>query len=197
MREYMSPKSSCHHFPANTPDHLPGTLKMNILRIALLLTFFLATAPAPAADEPNIVVIFIDDMGYGDIGPFGATRPTPHLDRMAAEGMKLTDFYVSSSACTPSRAALMTGCYADRIGMGTSVVFPADRRGLNPNEITIAEVLKEGGYATGCFGKWHLGDQPEFMPASQGFDEYQGIPYSNDMWVQGNPKRNYPPRYRG
>ena len=87
-------------------------------------------APALAADKPNVVIIFIDDMGYGDIGPFGSPRDTPHLDRMAKEGMKLTDFYVSSSACTPSRAALMTGCYADRIGMGTSVVFPADQRGL-------------------------------------------------------------------
>ena len=143
--------------------------------------------------KPNVVIIFIDDMGYGDIGPFGSDHPTPHLDRMAEEGIKLTDFYVSSTACTPSRSALLTGCYADRIGMGRSVVFPADERGLNPKEITIAEILKEAGYATGCFGKWHLGDQPTFMPLAQGFDEYQGIPYSNDMWVPGNPKRNYPP----
>ena len=143
--------------------------------------------------KPNVVIIFIDDMGYGDIGPFGSDHPTPHLDRMAEEGIKLTDFYVSSTACTPSRSALMTGCYADRIGMGRSVVFPSDERGLNPKEITIAEILKEAGYATGCFGKWHLGDQPTFMPLAQGFDEYQGIPYSNDMWVPGNPKRNYPP----
>ncbi len=155
----------------------------------LLLFAALHTHAAP----PNFVIIFTDDMGYGDIGPFGASRPTPHLDRMAKEGMKFTDFYVSSSACTPSRAALMTGCYADRIGMGKSVVFPADRRGLNPSEITIAEILKKAGYATGCFGKWHLGDQPEFMPLAQGFDEYEGIPYSNDMWVKGNPRRKYPP----
>jgi arylsulfatase A-like enzyme len=158
----------------------------------LFAATFVATN-ATATDRPNIVIIFIDDMGYEDIGPFGSSRDTPHLDRLAREGMKLTDFYVSSSACTPSRAALMTGCYADRIGMGTSVVFPADKRGLNPSEITIAEILKKGGYATGCFGKWHLGDQPEFLPTRQGFDEYEGIPYSNDMWVKGNPKRNYPP----
>jgi len=151
------------------------------------------TNKSDAAAKPNVVIIFIDDMGYGDIGPFGGWRDTPHLDRMAKEGMKLTDFYVSSAACTPSRAALMTGCYADRIGMGASVVFPADRRGLHPNEITIAEMLKGGGYATGCFGKWHLGDQPEFLPTRQGFDQYEGIPYSNDMWVRGNPKRHYPP----
>jgi arylsulfatase A len=143
--------------------------------------------------KPNVVIIFIDDMGYGDIGPFGSDHPTPHLDRMAKEGMKLTDFYVSSAACTPSRSALLTGCYADRIGMGKSVVFPADKRGLNPKEITIAEILKNAGYATGCFGKWHLGDQPQFMPLAQGFDKYEGIPYSNDMWVKGNPKRKYPP----
>jgi len=166
-----------------------------VLKCALTLALVCGSqcASALAADRPNIVIIFIDDMGYGDIGPFGASRDTPHLDRMAAEGMKLTDFYVSSSACTPSRSALMTGCYADRIGMGASVVFPADERGLNPSEITIAEILKKGGYATGCFGKWHLGDQPEFLPTRQGFDEYAGIPYSNDMWVKGNPKRNYPP----
>jgi len=165
--------------------------------IFLAFTLLPASAAKPPTDQtsrlPNIVLIFIDDMGYGDIGPFGSDHPTPHLDRMAAEGMKLTDFYVSSSACTPSRSALLTGCYADRIGMGTSVVFPADKRGLNPDEITIAEILRDAGYATGCFGKWHLGDQPQFMPLAQGFDEYQGIPYSNDMWLKGSPKRNYPP----
>ena len=118
-------------------------------------------------NQPNFVIIFTDDMGYGDIGPFGSDHPTPHLNRMAEEGMKLTDFYVSSTACTPSRSALLTGCYADRIEMGRSVVFPADKRGLNPKEITIAEMLKEGGYKTGCFGKWHLGDQLPFMPGSR------------------------------
>jgi arylsulfatase A-like enzyme len=136
------------------------------------------------AELPNIIFIFIDDMGYGDIGPFGSTQnKTPNLDQLAQEGMVLTDFYVSSTACTPSRSALMTGCYADRVGMNGRVVFPADKRGLNPDEITIAEVLKTKDYATGCFGKWHLGDQPEFMPLNQGFDEYAGIPYSNDMWT--------------
>jgi len=139
--------------------------------------------PSQPAGKPNFVFIFIDDMGYGDIGPFGSTRnKTPHLDRMAEEGIKLTNFYVSSTACTPSRSALMTGCYADRVGMDGRVCFPADTRGLNPDEITIAEVLKSKGYATGCFGKWHLGDQPRFLPLEQGFDEYVGIPFSNDMW---------------
>ena len=162
--------------------------------LSFLLIYWICSVEVSAnVNQPNIVIIFTDDMGYGDIGPFGSDHPTPHLNRMAEEGMKLTDFYVSSTACTPSRSALLTGCYADRIEMGRSVVFPADERGLNPKETTIAEILKEGGYKTGCFGKWHLGDQLPFMPLAQGFDEYQGIPYSNDMWVPGNPKRNYPP----
>lgn len=166
-----------------------------MLCLYTMLSFVLGTALS-AADKPNIIVVFIDDMGYADIGPFSGKHPTPHLDRMAAEGLKLTAFYVSSVACTPSRSALMTGCYAERVGMGGNVVFPADKRGLNPSEITIAEVLKKNGYATGCFGKWHLGDQPDFMPNRQGFDEYEGIPYSNDMWNEtGKPKgkRDYPP----
>jgi len=139
--------------------------------------------------KPNFVIIFIDDMGYGDIEPFGSQKNrTPHLNRMAAEGMKWTDFYVASTACTPSRAALLTGCYADRVAMDGRVCFPGEARGLNPSEITLAEMLKQAGYATGCFGKWHLGDQPQFLPTRRGFDEYLGIPYSNDMW---SPR--YPP----
>ena len=158
---------------------------------------------APSA-KPNIVILFIDDMGYGDIGPFGnQVNQTPHLDRMAEEGIKFTQFYVANTACTPSRSALLTGTYAHRIGMdggngNLAVTFPGDSRGLNPNEITIAEMLRENGYATGCFGKWHLGDQPQFMPLAQGFDTYFGIPYSNDMWplhTSKNPitKRKYEP----
>jgi arylsulfatase A-like enzyme len=152
------------------------------LRICLLALSCLATG-ACAAEPPNIVLFFIDDMGYGDIGPFGSKQnKTPNLDRMAAEGMKFTDFYVSNTACTPSRSALMTGCYADRVGMDGKVVFPGDKRGLHPDEVTIAEILKTKGYATGCFGKWHLGDAPQFLPRKQGFDRYVGIPFSNDMW---------------
>ena len=156
------------------------------LRNFLLAVFAIALA-LPAMAKPNFIVIFIDDMGYGDIGPFGSKKnDTPHLDRMAKEGMKLTSFYVASPVCSPSRAALMTGSYPKRVGLakgsGHIVLFPGDVHGLNPKEITIAEMLKEAGYATGCFGKWHLGDQPEFLPTSQGFDEYYGIPYSNDMW---------------
>jgi len=146
-----------------------------------------ARAENTARKQPNFVVIFIDDMGYGDIEPFGSTiNKTPHLNRMAKEGMKLTSFYSACPVCTPSRAALMTGCYPKRVGMATGswsiVLFPKDSNGLNPKEITVAEILKDAGYATGCFGKWHLGDQPEFLPTNHGFDTYFGIPYSNDMW---------------
>jgi arylsulfatase A len=154
--------------------------------ITALLFALLLTSTAQA-DPPNFVIIFIDDMGYGDIGPFGSElNETPNLDRMAEEGRVLTSFYVAAPVCTPSRAALMTGSYPRRVGLGRgsdhAVLFPGDIHGLHPNEITIAEILQESGYATGCFGKWHLGDQPGFFPTDQGFDEYFGIPYSNDMW---------------
>ena len=140
-----------------------------------------------AKSRPNFIVIFCDDLGYGDIGCFGSTRHrTPNIDRMAAEGMRLTSFYVTSGVCTPSRSSLMTGCYPRRTNMHMDhnedcVLFPIGKKGLNPSEITIAEVLKERGYATACVGKWHLGDQAEFLPTRQGFDYYYGIPYSNDM----------------
>ncbi len=167
------------------------------LRLIASLSIAISAVDLHAAENPNIVIIFIDDMGYGDIGPFGnMVNQTPELDRMADEGLVLTQFYVSNTACTPSRSALMTGTYASRIGMDRSVVFPGEARGLNPAEITIAEILKHRGYATGCFGKWHLGDQPEFLPLKQGFDEYFGIPYSNDMWPgnkRGNPVTNRGP----
>ena len=156
-----------------------------------------AARAAPRA--PNFVVIFIDDMGYGDIEPFGSEiNNTPHLNRMAEEGMKLTSFYVACGVCSPSRAALMTGCYPKRVGlaMGSwhAVLMPGDRHGLHPDEVTIADLLKGAGYATGCFGKWHLGDQPQFLPPAQGFDYYYGIPYSNDMWpAHKNKNYDFPP----
>ena len=154
---------------------------------AMLMFFNTCTTKNTTPKKPNFVIIFIDDMGYADIEPFGSTtNKTPHLNRMAAEGKKFTSFYAASPVCTPSRAALMTGCYPKRVGLARGswsvVLFPKDAHGLNPNEITIAEVLKSAGYATGCFGKWHLGDQPEFLPTNHGFDTYFGIPYSNDMW---------------
>ena len=154
-----------------------------------LLGFFLLLntfGPVIAtAATPNIVIIFIDDMGYGDIGPYGATRQkTPNLDRMAKEGMKLTSFY-AAPVCSVSRAQLLTGCYGARIDV-PAVYSPGGASGLNPTESTIAERLKEKGYATMCIGKWHVGDQPEFLPTRQGFDHYFGIPYSNDMQVKSS-----------
>jgi len=146
-----------------------------------LLLALICGLPADAAEKPNFVVINIDDLGYGDIGPFGAKQNrTPNLDRMAQEGRKLTCFY-AAPVCSPSRAALMTGCYPKRALPIKHVLFPGYSTGLDPAEVTIAEVLKEQGYATGIIGKWHLGDQPEFLPTRQGFDEYYGLPYSNDM----------------
>ena len=149
-------------------------------KVFLLLLAALLAPALSAARPPNVVVIFIDDMGYGDIGPFGATKQrTPHLDRMAKEGMKLTSFY-ATPVCSVSRAQMMTGCYGARISV-PGVYFPGQSVGLNTSEVTVAERLKEKGYATQMVGKWHLGDQPEFLPTRQGFDHYLGIPYSNDM----------------
>jgi len=135
---------------------------------------------------PNFVIIFTDDQGYGDLSCFGGKHvSTPRIDQMAKEGARLTSFYVAAPVCTPSRAALMTGSYPKRVDMATGsdfgVLLAGDKKGLNPDEITIAEVLKSVGYKTGMFGKWHLGDQPEFMPTRQGFDEFFGIPYSHDI----------------
>jgi len=146
-------------------------------------------------EKPNFVVIFTDDQGYGDLSCYGGTHvSTPRIDRMAAEGSRLTSFYVAAPVCTPSRAGLMTGCYPKRIDMATGsnfgVLLAGDRKGLNPDEITIAEVLKTAGYKTGMFGKWHLGDQPEFLPTKQGFDEFFGIPYSHDIHPF-HPRQNH------
>lgn len=149
----------------------------------LLLAYNAFAATTNSPQKPNIVIIFIDDMGYGDIGPFGATKQkTPNLDRMAREGMKLTSFY-AAPVCSVSRAQLLTGCYGARVSV-PGVYGPGSKNGLNPAEHTIAERLKEHGYATMCIGKWHVGDQPEFLPTKQGFDHYFGFPYSNDMLRQ-------------
>ncbi|MGQ9913833.1 MAG: sulfatase family protein [Thermogutta sp.] len=154
-----------------------------------------ATFAAPAATDtlPNFVIIFIDDMGYADIGPFGAEGyATPHLDRMAAEGRVFTDFYVTQAVCSASRAGLITGCYNNRVGILGALDHNANY-GLGADEVTIAEIAKQKGYATACFGKWHLGHHPKFLPTSHGFDEYFGLPYSNDMWpFHPTAGRNYP-----
>jgi len=139
-----------------------------------------AGAAKPAARKPNILMIYVDDMGYGDVGAFGATDVrTPNLDRMASRGVKLTNCYNSSSACSPSRASLMTGCYHARLSIFT-VFGPALRTGLNPSEITIAELLRPRGYRTGVIGKWHLGTPKDMMPNAQGFEWSYVIPVSHD-----------------
>lgn len=141
--------------------------------------------------KPNIIIIFADDLGYGDLGCFGnPTIRTPNLDRMAQEGMKFTQFYTGASVCTPSRAALLTGRLPVRFGMASNrfrVLFPFSLSGIPQSEITLAEALKEEGYSTAAFGKWHLGHFEDFLPLQHGFDEYFGIPYSNDMSPVTNP----------
>jgi arylsulfatase A-like enzyme len=175
------------------------------LCIALSLALAMTSAPLTAsAKTPNVVIIFIDDMGYADIGPFGATNVrTPNLDRMAKQGRKFTDFIVSSAVCSASRSALLTGCIHERIGF-RGALGPQSKMGIAASEVTLGEICKQNGYATACFGKWHLGHHPKFLPTRHGFDVYYGLPYSNDMWPfhpediaarAKNPKKkpNYPP----
>jgi arylsulfatase A-like enzyme len=171
-------------------------------RFAVMLALLAATAPAvQAGEQPNFIVILADDMGYADLGCFGAVdMSTPELDRMAEQGMRLTSFHMAAPTCTASRAALMTGCYPVRVGMGdviapradgsvspSRVLWPHSPFGLSPDEITLPEILKEAGYATGMIGKWHLGDPPAFNPVRHGFDEFFGVFFSNDM----NPYKYY------
>jgi arylsulfatase A-like enzyme len=172
-------------------------MRYNILAVLLVLgsasSLLAQTPPARAAkDRPNVVIIFADDLGYGDLGCYGhPTMRTPRLDRMAREGMRFTSFYVAASVCTPSRAGLLTGRYPVRSGMASAqrrVLFPDSSGGLPSSEVTIAELLKSAGYTTACIGKWHLGHLPEFLPTRQGFDSYFGIPYSNDMDRVADPK---------
>lgn len=153
----------------------------------LFLVLLASSSLAAPPEHPNVILIVCDNLGYGDIGCYGSkVNRTPHLDQMASEGMKLDSFYVSSGVCTPSRASIMTGCYPIRLNMHVSdtgglVLQPVAKKGLNPEEVTIAEVMKQAGYSTAMIGKWHLGDQLEFLPTRQGFDEFLGIPYSDDM----------------
>ncbi len=156
---------------------------MNRILLLILVVCISCTTKEPInSAKPNVIIIFTDDQGYQDVGCFGATDiKTPHLDQMAKDGIRLTDFYAAQAVCSASRAGLLTGCYPNRIGVH-GAFMPSSKQGLNLSETTIAEMLKEIDYKTGIFGKWHLGDHPEFMPNKQGFDEYFGIPYSNDMW---------------
>jgi len=174
------------------------------IRVVLLSCFifgvalFMASmAPKPASKTPNIVLFFIDDMGYGDLSVTGALGyKTPNIDKLAAEGTRFTNFMAAQAVCSASRAALLTGCYPNRVGV-FGAFGPKERVGLSPQEETIAEVLKANGYATGIFGKWHLGSDSIFLPLQQGFDEYYGVPYSHDMWPlhPWQEKAQYPPLF--
>lgn len=160
---------------------VPGRFAMFRAFVCLLVA---CSGVARAAEDrpPNVVLIFIDDMGYADIGPFGGpSGETPQLDRLAREGMRFTDFVVSSAVCSASRAALLTGCYHRRVGID-GALGPQAEHGIADREVTIAEICKQKEYATAIFGKWHLGHHPRFLPLRHGFDEYLGLPYSNDMW---------------
>jgi len=164
-----------------------------LIGFGLLITAWIGK-PAPTP-SPNVVLFFMDDMGYGDLSCTGALDyTTPNLDRVAAEGTRFTNYLAAQAVCSASRAALLTGCYPNRLGI-SGAFGPKSPVGLNPNEETLAELLKEKGYATGIFGKWHLGDNQKFLPLQQGFDECYGVPYSHDMWPLHpfQARANYPP----
>lgn len=156
----------------------------------VIFCFLIASAySAP----PNIVVIFCDDLGYADLGCYGAKGyQTPHLDQMAKEGVRCTDFQVAAAVCSASRAALLTGCYPQRVGI-LGALGPTAKHGIADSEKLLPELLKEQGYATAIFGKWHLGHHPQFLPQRNGFDRYFGLPYSNDMWPKHPTAKNFPP----
>ena len=182
------------------------SIKKKVLKLYQCLIFLIALCSlvscvdsqnGTAKDSPpNVIIIFTDDQGYQDVGCFGSPDiETPHLDQMAKEGVKLTNFYAAQAVCSASRAALLTGCYPNRIGIH-GALMPNHPKGLNLSETTMAEMLKANGYSTAIYGKWHLGDAPQFMPNNQGFDDYFGIPYSNDMWPfhpQQGPVFNFSP----
>ncbi|HUE69599.1 MAG TPA: sulfatase [Pirellulaceae bacterium] len=149
---------------------------------------------ATAADlPPNFVVVYCDDLGYADVGCFGAKGyTTPHIDQLAREGMRLTDFHTAAAVCSASRVALLTGCYPQRVGI-LGALGPKAKIGIHEDEVLLPEILKERGYATAIFGKWHLGDDPKFLPTRHGFDRYFGLPYSNDMWPNHPTNKTFPP----
>lgn len=164
-------------------------MKLLLASLVCALLVLSGSAAAVPASPPNIILIFCDDLGYGDLGCYGAKDiPTPHLDRMAAEGVRFTDFYAAASVCMPSRAALLTGCYPPRVGI-TGNVHPHENWGLHPRETSIAELLEKKGYATGIIGKWHLGHREDLLPCNQGFKESYILPYSHDMY-RGAPWGN-------
>jgi arylsulfatase A-like enzyme len=152
------------------------------LALILIGFLFIQSKPKHVSKNPNVVLIFMDDMGYGDLSCYGATTyRTPNLDKLASEGIRFTNFLATQPICTASRTALLTGCYPNRVNL-TAALMPYHKTGIHENEKTLAELLKEQNYATGIFGKWHLGHYKQFLPLQHGFDEYVGLPYSNDMW---------------
>ncbi|GAA5221887.1 sulfatase family protein [Membranihabitans marinus] len=153
-----------------------------LLFAILILTFFQCKKTNENTDKPNVIVFFVDDLGYGDIGTYGAKGyTTPHLDSLAELGLKFTEFYVPATVCTPSRAGLLTGKYPKRLDLHEAVLFPYSQNGLDTSTYTMAELFKDHGYTTSCIGKWHLGHLPQYMPNQHGFDHFFGVPYSNDM----------------
>lgn len=160
--------------------------------LTALLAALLAAPDSPIEDRPpNIVVVFSDDQGYGDLGCYGAEGfRTPNIDRLASRGMRFTDFYVAQAVCSASRTGLLTGCYPNRVGI-LGALGPTSKVGIADTERTVAEMLKSRGYATAIYGKWHLGHQERFLPTRHGFDDYYGLPYSNDMWPR-HPTSKFP-----
>ena len=180
---------------------MPFTIRRKFLLFLTIIfvsgVFLAARRENAPVKTPNIVIFFIDDLGYGDLSVNGALGyKTSNLDKMAAEGTRFTNFMAAQAVCSASRAALLTGCYPNRLGL-SGALGPDSKIGLNPDEETIAEVVKQKGYATGIFGKWHLGSKEAFLPLQQGFDEYYGVPYSHDMWPMHpfQARAKYPPLY--
>ncbi len=174
--------------------NLPNRLRIHCPVAAVVAVVWLLSDRSTSAEEklPNVVIMFTDDQGYQDVGCFGSPKiKTPNLDRMAEEGMRFTDFYAAQAVCSASRAALITGCYPNRIGI-LGALGPQSKHGIHANEMTVAEVVKQRGYATAIYGKWHLGHHPKFLPTRHGFDDYFGLPYSNDMWPFHPTARHFP-----
>jgi arylsulfatase A len=171
--------------------HRIATLLLAATAVALSIDSGKRASCADEPSTPNIVIVFTDDMGYQDVGCYGSKIRTPNIDRMASEGMRFTDFYVAQAVCSASRMALLTGCLPNRVGIA-GALGPDSKIGIHDDETTIGEVVKRRGYATAAFGKWHLGHHPQFLPLRHGFDEYYGLPYSNDMWPH-HPTAKFPP----
>src|SRR5258706_7751040 len=176
-----------------TEKFMPARFAVSIVLFMIQAT--LASIQASAAESlPNLVIIFTDDQGYADVGVFGAKGfTTPNLDRLASQGRIFRNFHVAQPVCSASRCALLTGCYPNRLGIH-GALGPRSKVGISSNEVTLAQLVKQRGYRTAIFGKWHLGDAPQFLPTRHGFDEYFGLPYSNDMWpYHPTGGKNFPP----